>query len=147
MFNFFKKVFSKKNNLSWKRILIIEDNDILADMYNLKFKSTWFDVKNLIIGESNISLDDSNISLGNIINEIKAYNPSIILLDLMMPRISWYYILWGLKTEKLNYKVIVFSNLTDTHDKEKSLELGAVDFIVKSNVTPKELVERVKIYI
>jgi len=73
--------------------------------------------------------------------------PDLILVDLMMPGISGFEIIEKIKNSNKNKKtkIIVFSNLNETKDRERCFALGADDFILKANITPKELVEKIKL--
>ncbi len=70
---------------------------------------------------------------------------NIILLDLILPNYDGFEILKKIRSiEKLkNIPVIVFSNLSEEKDVKKSKELGATDFMVKSNFTLDELIQRI----
>jgi len=67
----------------------------------------------------------------------------VILLDLMMPVLDGFGVLNGMKEKKINVPVIITSNLSQAEDIKKTKELGAVEFLVKSNVTLNDIVETV----
>ena len=70
--------------------------------------------------------------------------PDIILLDLMLPKMNGFDFLSETKTRKLIVPVVILSNLGSKEDIDMALSLGAVDFIVKASVTPKQIVEKVQ---
>lgn len=117
-----------------KIIMIIEDNPILSEMYRFKLELENFTVIVKADGLAAITkLSDMDPE------------PDLILLDLMMPGMNGFEVLETVKAcnRLQNSKIIVFSNLNETKDRERCLELGADDFILKSSVTPKQLIERI----
>lgn len=110
--------------------MIIEDNKILSDMYKFKFDIEWYQV----FIENNSE---------NAINSYKSFNPDIIILDLMMPWINGFDILELLQKEENKAKIIVLSNLNEQKDKDKSISLWADKFLLKANLSPKELVTEI----
>ena len=77
---------------------------------------------------------------------IEKETPDIILLDLLLPGMDGYSFLQKVR-ENLNLRekpVIVFSNIADVGGIKKAKDLGANDFMIKSNFTLEELVERMK---
>jgi len=68
----------------------------------------------------------------------------LMLLDVMMPKLDGFGVLAGIKD--LDYKpiILISSNLSQASDREKALSLGADDFLVKSDVSLKEIVDKVK---
>lgn len=115
------------------RILIIEDNTLISRMYEKAFKFEGYEVDLANNGEAGWEALTKNL-------------PTIILLDVMMPKKSGIDLLGEIKAnDRFNsVPVIVLTNLSGTQDAEKALELGAVKFIVKSEFKPKEVVSQVK---
>lgn len=116
-----------------RKILLIEDDSFLADIYLTKFKEAGFEIKIARDGENGII-------------KTKEEKPDLILLDIVLPRRDGLEVLRDLKQEKSTKKipVVVFSNLGQKQDIEKALQRGAVDYIVKSQYTPAEVVSKVK---
>ena len=100
--------------------------------YKLKLSKSGFEVMVATDGSEALTL-------------LKDFTPDIILLDLIMPNIDGFATLGALKKdEKLkSIPVIIASNLGQKEDIEKALALGAVDFIIKSNVSIEEIVQKV----
>lgn len=119
-----------------RKILIIEDELVLAKVLKNEFEVLDFDVK---------IVDDGN----NALSTAKEYKPDIILLDLILPGKSGFSILEDLKidVETQIIPVIILSNLDQASDIKKVFKLGAIDFLVKANNPLKEVVEKVKNYI
>lgn len=116
-----------------KKVLIIEDDSFLQGLEVSKLEKVGYSVITASSGEEAIK---------------KIYEPDIdiILLDLILPGFDGFEILKRIRaTEALrNIPVIVFSNLSEEKDIKRSKELGANDFMVKSNFTLDELVEKIK---
>jgi len=118
-----------------KKIMIVEDNKILSDMYKFKFSLEWFEV--LVENESE-----------NAIKEFKKFIPDLLILDIMMPWINWFELLEIIrKQENTIVKIVILSNLNDQKDKDKALSLWADKFLLKANLSPKELIEEIKLII
>lgn len=115
-----------------KKVLIIEDDTFLKDLESSKFTHEGFDVSTA----TNLSEIESVISTNT---------PSIILLDLMLPEIDGYEMLKKLKEDPKtsNIPVIVFSNLSDDAEMKRVLDAGAADFMVKSNFTLSDVIEKI----
>lgn len=118
-----------------KKILIVDDDKFLLDMYTFKFKEKGFDVV-----QAFGSIDALNKLKGGII-------PDIMLLDVVMPAMDGFELLALIKSEKLapNAKIIVLSNLGQPTDIEKGRTLGANGYVIKASATPSEVVEKVMV--
>lgn len=118
-----------------KKVLIIEDDSFLQGLEAGKLKKEGYEVITASSGEEAMKkIGEPDLDAG------------IILLDLILPNFDGFTILQKIRSiDKLkNTPVIVFSNLSEEKDVKKSQELGATDFMVKSNFTLEELVERIK---
>lgn len=115
------------------KILIIEDDPLIARMYQTVFNFEGFDVRMARDGKEGMEL-------------LKKYKPTLILLDIMMPEMSGIEVLRRIKADKKQKKipVVVLTNLSGMGDAEKAMEMGAVKFIVKSKNKPKEVVRQIK---
>jgi DNA-binding response OmpR family regulator len=116
-----------------KKILIVEDDKYYRVAYKDGLEDAGFIVD---------MAEDGQLGL----EKIRSDKPDMILLDLLMPEVGGFDVLEELKDDKVLNKipVIVLSNLGQDSDVEKSKTLGAVDFIIKSNLTMKEVIARVK---
>ncbi len=116
-----------------KKILIVEDEDALLDLYALKFAELGFDVLKAGNGDEGIALAKTEV-------------PDLILLDIIMPYTDGYTMIRALKEElrTRDISIIIFSNLSAQEEIEKGLKLGAKDFIIKTSVTPQQLADRVE---
>ncbi len=116
------------------KILIVDDDSFLLDMYALKFSQSGFDV---VTAEGPVfALDKLKAGLV----------PDIMLLDIVMPVMDGFALLEKINEEKLipNTMKIILSNLGQAQDIDRGKALGAIAYIVKVNTTPAEAVEKVK---
>jgi DNA-binding response OmpR family regulator len=115
-----------------KRVLLIEDDPFLIDIYGSKFKEEDFEVQ--IISDGAAGLES-----------IKEKNPDIILLDLVLPHNQGWEILKIIREDESlkAVPVVIFSNLSQKADIEKGIALGATRYLVKAQYTPTEVVAEV----
>jgi DNA-binding response OmpR family regulator len=116
-----------------KNILIIEDDKFLRSLITEKVSSQGFNVSVAIDGKEGI-------------REAQKSKPDLILLDLILPDVDGFEVLSKIKGEAGTsaVPVIVLSNLDSKEDIDKALKLGASDFLIKAQLTPEEIVEKVK---
>jgi len=114
------------------KILIVEDDPFISDVYVLKLESEGFEVD--LAEDGLVALD-----------MIKKRDYGLILLDILMPRLDGFRVLERMKMSPTLSKipVIILTNLSQKKDIKKGLDLGAVDFIIKTKFTPTEVVDRV----
>ena len=115
--------------LNRPRILIVDDDDSISDLLSLYLIKEQYDTKIAADGETALACFDE-------------FNPSLIILDLMLPGIDGYGVCREIRT-KSKVPIIVLSAKGDTFDKVLALELGADDYVDKPFDT-KEIVARVK---
>ncbi len=115
------------------KILLIEDEEMLANMYEVKFSNEGFDIEKALDGESGLE-------------KAKNILPDFILLDIIMPKMDGFAVLKALKEDvkTKNIPVMLLTNLGQEEDIERGNELGIVGYLVKANTTPSEVVEAVK---
>ncbi len=116
-----------------KKILIIDDDKFLLDMYSLKFTENDYDVSTAFSGKD--ALDQ--IAGG--------FVPDICLVDIIMPEMDGFAVVGEFnKTEALKNTTIIFlTNLGQQEDINKGMQLGASGYIVKASATPSEVVAKV----
>ncbi len=115
------------------KIAIIEDDVAISQMYRIKFESEGYEVETAENGKLGLAL----------IEEMK---PDIVLLDLMMPEMTGDQMLielrkksWGKDT-----RVIILTNMGESEAPAIVKELGVKQFILKANMTPRQVAEIVK---
>ncbi len=115
------------------KILIVDDDQFLLDMYVLKFKEKGFCVEPAF----------GSISALNKLKDGQRFDA--IITDIVMPSMDGFELLEKIKKDKLagESKIIVLSNLGQPSDLEKGARLGADGYIVKASATPSEMVEQV----
>lgn len=116
-----------------KKILLVEDDTTLAKVYTSRLELEGFDVRHVANGEDALST-------------AMEYSPDLILLDVMMPKINGFDVLDILRNtpETTNMRVIMLTALSQAKDKQRAEELGADDYLVKSQVVISDVVDRVK---
>ena len=115
------------------KVAIVEDEPFLASMYKAKFEMEGFEVLRAADGLEGLEI-------------IKKETPDIVLLDIVMPKMDGFDVLTSLHSDAkvARIPVIILTNLGQRSDIEKGLKLGAVDYIVKANYTPAQVVVKVK---
>lgn len=116
-----------------KKILLVEDDDNLASVYDTRLTAEGFNVRRVDNGEDALAV-------------AVEYKPDLILLDIMMPKVSGFDVLDILRNtrELLNVKIIMLTALSQEADKEKAKSLGADDYLVKSQVVIADVIARIK---
>ena len=118
-----------------KKVLVAEDDRFLSRAITDKLSKEGFEVLNAFDGEEAIKLAVSK-------------KPDIILLDIIMPKKGGFEVLEGIKIKGgTKAPVIILSNLGQESDIIRGKELGAVDYMVKSNISLKEVVSKVRYYL
>mgnify|MGYP001566043963 CR=1 FL=1 len=118
--------------MSSKRVLLVEDEPLLIDLYQERFSEEDFELVIARDGNEALKKADSKVDL--------------ILLDILLPGLNGFEVLRRLKKnlETRDIPVIVLTNLGSEQsdsDKQLAFSLGAVDYLVKSYHTPDEMVE------
>lgn len=118
-------------------ILIVEDDPVLLKMYTEKFTFEGFNVLNARDGEEalQIALSDEKID--------------IILLDIMLPKMSGTDFLENLrkKPKGKELPVIALTNLAEEEERQKAMNLGVKEYLVKAMQTPEQVVGKIKKYL
>ncbi|MFH0930140.1 MAG: response regulator [Candidatus Moraniibacteriota bacterium] len=115
------------------KIIVVEDDPMLGEIYEKKFSDAGFEMKLVTSGKA-------------VEGDVAAYQPEMVLLDIVLPDMDGYEILEALSKNDAtrSVPVYVFSNLSAKEDIERATTLGAKGFITKSSFTPSQLVEEVK---
>lgn len=122
-----------ESNNKAKKILLVEDDDSLANVYQARLEVEGFVVKRVPNGED---------ALASAIE----FKPDLVLLDVMMPKVSGFDVLDILRNtpETANLKIIMLTALSQDNDKARANELGADDYLVKSQIVIADVVEKIK---
>lgn len=115
------------------RVLLVEDDEELAQVYQARFQAEGFETAWAANGEQALA-------------KVLETKPDIILLDIMMPRVSGFDVLDILRNtpQTQHAKVIMMSALSSDKDIQKAKALGVDDYIVKSQVAMADVVHIVK---
>jgi len=116
-----------------KKILIIEDDSFLSEMYSTKLTQDGFEVEVAIDGKQGLE-------------KIKSVKPDLVLLDIVLPKMDGFEILENTKKDKelQDIPIILLTNLGQKNEIEKGLSLGADEYIIKAHFTPTAVVAKVK---
>jgi DNA-binding response OmpR family regulator len=119
-----------------KTILIVEDEEDLLEMYTRGLSGGGFAVLRAANGIQALEW-----------LEKKYEEINLIVLDIVMPEMDGFETLEKIKSDERfrKIKVIMFTNLDNDDDKKQSLQMGAIDYFVKSQHTPSELVSQAKL--
>ena len=115
------------------KILIVEDDALMSRMYQKAFTFEGYEIEMAQDGEEGLV-------------KARSFKPTIILLDVMMPKLNGMQVLERLKAdpETKGIPVIMLTNLAGAQDAEAALTRGAVKYIIKSEYEPKQVVDMVK---
>ena len=115
------------------KILLIEDEEMLATMYSTKFKKEDFGIEVALNGEDGLI-------------KAKENKFDIILVDIIMPKLDGFAVLKELRTmeEYKEIPIFMLTNLGQDEDMEKGKKLGATDYLIKANFTPSQVLEKIK---
>ncbi len=118
-----------------KKLLLAEDDDALANVYMARLEAEGFTVKRASDGEEALAAAKD-----------PAYRPDLIILDIMMPKISGFEVLEAIRStpETADIKVMILSALGQEGDQIKAEQLGADDYLVKSQVVTTDVVSRIR---
>lgn len=119
------------------KILIVDDDEFLLNMYSIKFSNSGLDVTT-----------SSNPS--DALNKLKqGFEPDALILDVVMPGMDGFELLGKIREEKLAKSSIVFvlTNQGQSADMEKAKELGVDSYIVKASTIPSEVLSELMKYL
>lgn len=117
-----------------KKILVIDDDTLLLGMYRDKLGREGFEVLTSPSGADGLK-------------KAKSTQPDLILLDILMPKMDGFQVLWQLKKDPQTEKipVIFLTNLSrGDEDIQKGLELGAAAYLVKARFRPAEVIGKIR---
>ncbi len=115
------------------KILLVEDDDALASVYETRLQAEGFDLKRVPNGEDALAAAIE-------------YKPDLVLLDVMMPKVSGFDVLDIMRNtpETANVKVIMLTALSQDSDRERAEGLGVDDYLVKSQVVISDVVDKIR---
>ncbi|MEK9182218.1 MAG: response regulator [Patescibacteria group bacterium] len=118
-----------------KKVMIVDDDKFLVDMYSLKFSKYGFDIESATKGEE--ALEKLR----------EGANPDILMLDVVMPSLDGIGLLKKIRQEKLadGAVVVMLTNQGQKSDIDEAEKLGVSGYIVKATTIPSEVVEEIMV--
>ena len=115
------------------KILIVEDDDFLLQMYVTKLELEGFKAFGSINGEQGLK-------------SAQREKPDLILLDLNLPEMDGFEVLAELKKndETKNIPVLILTNYAQKEHIDKCLDMGADDYLIKAHFVPSEVIAKIK---
>lgn len=115
------------------KILLVEDDPSLAKIYQVELEMDGFEVETAQDGEQGLAT-------------AKRTKPSLVLLDIVLPKINGLAVLEELKKDEATKKipVIVITNFGQEDNVKRAFAQGAEDFVLKYQTTPAELVKKIR---
>lgn len=115
------------------KILLVEDDPFLLNMYATKFEIENFQV---------VVAEDGDKGYKSAVKE----SPDIILLDVMLPKMNGLEVLEKIKGNEAikNIPVILLTNLSQKDEIDRAMNLGAIDYLIKAHFMPSEVVNKIK---
>ncbi len=116
------------NRHIYMKILLVEDDPLLIDIYTTKLQEAGFSL---------VVVNDG----AKVLEAAQTAKPDVVLLDIVLPNVDGWEVLKSLKADGglNNTKVIILSNLGQKEDVEKGLQMGAARYLVKASYTPSQV--------
>ena len=123
-------------NETTKKVMIVEDDEHISKVYEIKFAKEGISTSVARDGEDAVV-------------KITAEKPSLIILDLMIPKKDGFWVLEEIKKnpDLATIPVLVLSNLGQKSDQDRALGLGANEYLVKVDFSIQDIIEKVKGYL
>ncbi len=112
-------------------IILVDDDEMLLDMYKKKISMSGFDILTAKNGKDGFKL---------MLNA----QPSLMIIDLVMPNWDGFELYSRIRMENKEVPVVAFTNLSNNSDKQEALDKGFLDYWVKSDYTPAQIVAKIK---
>jgi CheY-like chemotaxis protein len=115
-----------------KKVLLVEDEEIMINLLQKKLIQEGYNVEVAINGEEGLK-------------KIKELKPDIVLLDIIMPKMGGFEVMEEMRKDpELNkIPIVVISNSGQPVELDKAKELGAKDWLIKTEFDPQEVIEKV----
>ena len=124
--------------MAQSKVLIVEDEAFLRELYVDTLSPEGYEVSTAVDGE-------------DALNKIRQQKWDIILLDIILPKMSAFQILEAFNADSNNKNIgtpiIILTNLDSDFDIKRALSLGGSTYLIKSQITPGDLVKEVKLYL
>lgn len=115
------------------KVLIVEDDQFLSKMYAKKFQIAGYEVQLAGDGVEGLS-------------KMRMFKPDLVLMDIMMPKLNGLDAISQAKADQMikAIPIIVLTNLSNTDDAAEAVKRGAIGYLVKSDYTPTQVVDKVR---
>lgn len=115
------------------KILVVEDETFLVKIYANRLKKEGF--------ASRVAMDGEEA-----LRAVPEFKPDLVLLDIMLPKLNGFEVLQRLRADprSKDLPVLVLSNLGQEGDMKRAAALGAIDYMVKANVSIQDVVARIR---
>ncbi len=115
------------------RVLLIDDDPFILDMYVLKLKERGFAVDIASDGKTGLQ-------------KLQTFQPDVVLLDIVLPSMDGFSVLETIKKQTVARppKVVLLTNLGQKEDIDRGMRLGADDYLIKAHFTPSEVVNKIE---
>ncbi len=123
--------------MSNQKIILIEDEVFIHDLYKKMLEKVGYVVKGAFDGEAGLKLIQENM------------DAALVLLDVMLPKMNGIEVLRQVKRDEKTkgVQVVLLSNLGDESIIQEAVNLGARDYLKKVNITPRDLVNHIERYL
>ena len=116
------------------KILVVDDDEYIRDLYQEIIEDGGFEVDVAVDGDDGLE-------------KIKKTSYSLILLDIMMPKRDGVEVLRVLKKEKIPNNTVLLTNLAHDPVMKEGRSLGALDYLIKADLTPDQLLKKIEGYV
>jgi DNA-binding response OmpR family regulator len=118
------------------KILFVEDDPLIIKIYTTRLTAD---------GHQVISADEGQTGLALAQKEL----PDLMVLDIMMPKMDGFGVLTAVRSmaQLKNIPILIYSNLAQEDEIARAKKLGATEFVIKANVSPTEMVNKIKQYL
>lgn len=122
-----------KYDIDMKKVMIIEDNKDLQEIYKMSFEKAGFEV---------FLERDGLDGISSVIEKM----PDIVILDIMMPNMDGFAFLKSMKQNtSIDIPVVVCSNLSDVDTINRAMKEGATAVLLKADYSGRQLVDKIKV--
>ena len=125
--------FGKKEKPADVKVMIVDDDHFILNMYKIKFEKCGFDLKLAANGQEALDIARSG------------YVPDVLFIDVIMPIMGGVEFLETIRKENLfaHVPIVVLTNQSQAHDIDVARKLGIHSYIVKATTIPSEIVDEV----
>lgn len=118
------------------KILFVEDDPLIVKIYSTRLTADGHQVLSAENGEVGLKVAEESL-------------PDLVVLDIMMPKMDGFGVLEKLRADPRLAKIpiLVYSNLAKEEEMARAQKMGATEFIVKANLSPTEMIEKIKTYL